>query len=90
MKEKQTKSQNIIPSIGIKMKEVRKKHKMTLKDIGEILEVNQQQIRKYETLKSEVPFKALWLFTAYFEISAEEFFPKKELLNKRDATVCYE
>ncbi len=90
MKEKKKRHQDIIPSIGIKMREVRKKHKMTLKDIGEILEVSKQQIQQYETLKTEVPFKALWLFTAYFKINVEEFFPKKELLNKTDANVYYE
>ena len=75
MKERRKRSQDIIPSIGIKMKEVRKKHKMTLKDISKILGVSHQQVQRYEALQVEVPLYTLWFFAKYFEINVEEFLP---------------
>jgi transcriptional regulator with XRE-family HTH domain len=65
---------NLNHKIGLKMRQIRRAEKLTLREIGEWLEVSPQQVQKYEVNATEIPFSKLYLFLQIFNISPERFF----------------
>jgi len=65
---------NINHKIGLKMRQIRRAQKLTLREIGEWLEVSPQQVQKYEVNATEIPFSKLYLFLQIFNIAPEKFF----------------
>ena len=54
-----------------KIKELRKKHKYSQKDMAELLQTTQQQYSKYENLQQELPIRHLITICNHFNISAD-------------------
>ena len=54
-----------------KIKEVRKQHKHSQKDMAELLQTTQQQYSKYENLQQELPIRHLITICNHFQISAD-------------------
>lgn len=60
--------------LGSKMKQIRKSRKLSLKDISYYLEITPQQLQKYETNITQIPFSKLYLFIQALELDPTEFF----------------
>jgi transcriptional regulator with XRE-family HTH domain len=71
-------SKDINNTIASKMKMVRKMNGLNLNDVSKILNVSPQQVQKYESGITRVPFSKLFLFASYFKISPEFFFKKED------------
>ena len=75
---KDNKNSDINNTIASKMKMIRKMNNLNLNDVSKILSVSPQQVQKYETGATQVPFSKLFLFAKHFGISPEFIFKKED------------
>lgn len=58
---------------GLKLKEFRKKHELTQKDLSEIIKISVKEISEIENNKKELKADELKLLTSHFKITIKEF-----------------
>lgn len=61
--------------VGGKIREYRKNKKMNQKELGKLLDVNQNTVSGYENGEWEVSYKNLHKLADFFGISINDFFP---------------
>ena len=66
-------------TIAKNFKNLRKAHKHTQKQIGELLGISPQQIQKYETCLSRICADNLWKVAKHYGISVELFFQEEKI-----------
>ena len=71
---KEEKKSEINDIIAHKMKIIRKINGLNLEEVGVILNVSAQQVQKYETGATQIPFSKLFLFVNAFQLSPNFFF----------------
>jgi transcriptional regulator with XRE-family HTH domain len=60
--------------LGQNLKKIRCGAGLSLQDIGKILEVSQQQVRKYECGHNRFPIEKLFRLRAYYDVPYDLFF----------------
>lgn len=57
--------------------QLRKEKRISIKDIAELLNVEESFVRKIETYRNKYNIHHLFLLASYFEVSVNDFFPNK-------------
>ncbi|MFN3699958.1 MAG: helix-turn-helix domain-containing protein [Alphaproteobacteria bacterium] len=60
--------------IGANLKALRRRHKMTQKDVAALLGVCFQQVQKYENGKNRIPLEHIIALKQYWGVSYDDFF----------------
>ena len=66
------------------IKETRRKHKISQKQMAELLKTTQQQYSKYENMQQEMPIRHLITICEYFNISADWLLGLNNKLQNKD------
>ncbi len=69
--------------LGSRLKDCRKRQKLTLHDVADILGISFQQLQKYEVALSRVPPALLYRLTEIYKISVESIFADYSRKNLR-------
>jgi transcriptional regulator with XRE-family HTH domain len=78
MPRKSVTKDKITKVIGKRVMNLRESKEMTRIVFGEIMDVTQQQVQKYEVGKNRVPCESLYLLANYFELPINYFFDHVE------------
>jgi transcriptional regulator with XRE-family HTH domain len=78
------KNSNIDRHLGKKLKQIRKKHKLTQAKLGEVLGVSHQQVQQYEIGDSRVAASTLFEISNIFNVQPNYFF---EDIDKQSANL---
>lgn len=57
--------------VGMRLRELRLKNDLTLKQVAEFLETSIQHVQKYEKEKTILPIKRLYQLADYYQVSAD-------------------
>lgn len=63
--------------IGAKVRELRLKHKATLKEVTKALQISNEQLRKYETGYNRITASKLIILAKLFNVSVYQFVPEE-------------
>jgi transcriptional regulator with XRE-family HTH domain len=70
--------------VGQRLRELRKRQKISAEELGNVLGMSQQQVLRYETNKTDLTTDTLIKIADYFDVSTDY------LLGRADSTIPYE
>ena len=64
--------------VGARLRGLRESIRLSQKDLGRKLGVTQSAINRYENNHSEAPYKTLWFYADYFDVSLDYIFGRTD------------